>query len=431
MKNMDRKKLIRISKGQIYLTDELGLPLSRTNLAGAPLSFKTVQDIYFEVEALHYYKAEQKLVLKVTDYQPKFDKFKEQTAKGPVSYIQFEPFEWTPFEKHLGSYTKAVLFNKGLVVDNQGLELKEQPLPVFKPRNREAVFSSYTRREPVTEVKTEEAKIPFKVADFNNGYVAFPYKSTLMDNRYNLNIENAFLRKEFNAVKSYFPKVFGGKKQFSITIRYTLTDKVLKEIVTTSPEIEGIDEQAIELINRERVAKLTATPPERAGAQTLFTADDIFNRFDEELSEGNVFKQTEEDILRHLLQTKEVRNATHLQYLSGARHSPAQRLKFTLKPLFGFLFFIEGDTQDHYCWELLNSHATYLWSFDQSIDVNTQVQQVEEALALIKDDGREHYKKRSKADKDFGFSTIDHTNVTTASKEGFTEWKQRLDQRLV
>ena len=130
-----------------------------------------------------------------------------------------------------------------------------------------------------------------------------------------------------------------------------------------------------------------------------------------------------------------MRNAKHLQYLSGAKHSERHMLKFTLKPIFGFLFFIEGERQNHFCWELLNSHATYLWSFSKvESEFQFQYARIEKTISLVRQIGRDEYKREFKngnIDGDLIFSVINHPDVNSSFKDGFVEWKHRLKERLV
>jgi uncharacterized DUF497 family protein len=450
---MERQRLIRITKNRIFLTPEMSLSKSETSLSKGDISFRDVQDIYFEIEIINYDKSNNSIEVLVVDYEPKnIERFKGQTAKAQVTFINFKPLIWKQIEKHLTSYTKGILLKEGIVIDdgtatmnygakNSLLELLREKAEENSEKSRLSFsdfkhsFHEHIPREPLVETVIETAKIYFKDADFNLGFVAFTYKSKQLNETFNLKIENHFILTEFNAVKSYFPKAFGGQKQFSINVVFTLKDKVVTDIVTTSSEIEGINETIIDSIKRERVTNLTSTPLRKLVDKSLFTSDDIFDSFDDNLKDGNIFKQTEEDILNFLIETRNVRNAKHLQFLSGSKHSTKQKLRFTLKPLFGFLFFIEGETQNHFCWELLNSHATYLWSFDKiETDTKFQLKRVEEAINIIRDTGRENYKndyRNNKIDSDLSFCTIEHSNITSEFKDGFVEWQHRLKERLV
>jgi hypothetical protein len=125
----------------------------------------------------------------------------------------------------------------------------------------------------------------------------------------------------------------------------------------------------------------------------LFTADEVLSRIDGNTDSGNVFKQNERDIINIFLQGKDIRNKKQLEYLSGTKHNPQEKIRFTLKPIFGFLFCIVGEKFNHFCWELLNSHATYLWSFERSISTDNQFKRVENTINTIRVIGRDEYRK--------------------------------------
>lgn len=450
---MERKRLIKISKNRIFLTPEYSLGLSQTNLNGDHLSFRNFEDIYFEIEILNYDKVSQAILIEITDYQPEnIQSFQDQKAKAKVLFINFKPLRWQHLERHLSSYTKSILLKKNIIFDDTSSSVEEPNEKTLLRLSRsiegkniissKKLYPDYyqneletEQREPCLEKITEKAKIYFKEVEFSLGFVSFLYKSKILNETYNLKIENHHLLPEFNAIKSYFPRVFGGQQKFSIIINFILTDKLVTDIITNSPEIESIDENIIKAIKRDQVLNLTSTPLRKSVDKSLFTSEDIFDSFEDKLENGNIFKQSGEDILNSLIKIKNIRNEKHLQFLSGTKHSVKQKLRFTLKPLFGFVFFIEGETKNHYCWELLNSHATYLWSFQKSeSDVIYQFKRVNQTINIIRDIGRGAYKtnyKNNKVDSDLSFCTIEHIDINSTFKDGFAEWQHRLNERLV
>ena len=71
------------------------------------------------------------------------------------------------------------------------------------------------------------------------------------------------------------------------------------------------------------------------------------------------------EIIDTLLQEKtNLKNQKQLMYLSGAIQSGTDKIRFTLEPKFGFLFTFNKDGVNHYCWELLQSHASYIWTIN-------------------------------------------------------------------
>jgi len=431
----------------------MSLPLSQTSLTGEHLSFRTHEDSWFEIEVLEYDKSKQEITVKVVDYQPAdFKKFREQTPKAPVQFIRFKPLNWQRLEKHLSSYTMKALLRKNIVFEEAGyIRGNEQAGSSFgaalkKGRQADGEgLSSVSDVEPgygtnkqhttVIETITEEAKIYFNDAVFELGFLSFSYKSKALKEVYQLKIENHYLLPEFNAIRNYFPKALGGRKQFSIKVTFTLTDKKVTGIVTGSPEIDRINEDLLDSVKRMRIAGLTKVPLKIAVDKSLFTAADIFDSFEAGEKDGNVFNQSEQDMLTMLIEAGNIRNARQLQYLSGSKHSANQKLRFTLKPNFGFLFFIEGETRNHFCWELLNSHATYLWSFGKlESDIKWQYKRIEDIINIIRDMGRENYKlqyRTNPAGSDLIFSSIDHRDAGSALKDGFVEWQHRLRERLI
>ena len=62
---MERKRFIRITNNRIFLTPEMSLPLSQTSLNGEHLSFRTVEDIFFEIEVIEYDNMKQEIMVQI------------------------------------------------------------------------------------------------------------------------------------------------------------------------------------------------------------------------------------------------------------------------------------------------------------------------------------------------------------------------------
>lgn len=436
------RKIIKISNNKIFLTPEMSVALSSTSLRERDIKFKSGEAIYFEVEAPNYDKSTGEIVLRVTNYQPgNTGKFNEQKASGRVSFIHFRPFIWDQIEKFLSVYTHSQLVRLGIVT---GSELYRERGNDNKPR-LESLRGSGGKYAGATipgfeqqggqqfKTLTETGKVNFMDAEFNDGYVLFPYRLKERKEIVSLRIDNAFLLKEFNTVKPYFPKAFGGRKQFNIKITYSITHGAVTGIETTSEEIAAIDNAVIEKIKNQRIANLVSTPLLSSPDKSLFTVDDIFDNFQEDVQKSDLLWHSAEDILNKLVEIKNPRNSMQLQYLSGEKHSPGQKLRFTLKPLFGFLFFIEGETKNHFCWELLNSHATYIWSLEKAT-AQPQFTRIEQAINSIKIIGRDNYKREFKnntIDRDLIFYTIEHSNVNSGGTNAFADWKYKIESVLI
>ena len=97
--------------------------------------------------------------------------------------------------------------------------------------------------------------------------------------------------------------------------------------------------------------------------------------------------------------------------------------------MFGFVFSASANNEC-FVWELLNSHATYIWkniNFENSFDLSKVV---EEAIITIKNVGREPYKKYYNSIElpTYDFRVIDHSLNNLTDEERFNEWKKKLER---
>lgn len=106
-------------------------------------------------------------------------------------------------------------------------------------------------------------------------------------------------------------------------------------------------------------------------------------------------------------------------------------MRFTSKPFFGFIFFITESENKYICWELLDSHATYLWKFPKSETKHSIIKTFEEQMAIIKQIKRQKYRRYAKENSlnyRFQFNVITHSLST--KKNNFNIWKNKLDAKL-
>jgi hypothetical protein len=203
----------------------------------------------------------------------------------------------------------------------------------------------------------------------------------------------------------------------------------------TSRIISLINEDLIDSIRNIRTLGITRPPFRGDIDKSLFTSGDIFDEFAPDEKEGNIFNQSEEEILKFLLEKSNVRNRKQLEYLAGQKQVGHSKLKFTLHPFFGFLFTLEGERMNHFVWELLNSHATYIWSAGKGEDeLGLQYRRVEDAINQVRNSGREEYKQAyriSPNDPDLVFNVIVHENVNSPFIDSFVMWRHRLNELII
>ena len=279
-------------------------------------------------------------------------------------------------------------------------------------------------------MQKENILVPFDDCEFQEGEIVFSLSFSWHSKPILFSIANGWLRKEYEYIKEYFSRFIGQKGSFRALVEVTLTHGNIKEAKASSEDISRIDSTIIDKVKYQRVVNLLKTPVNKEG-KSLFTTDDIFQNFENKV--GNIFEQNAQEILNQIIQFKKVRNEKQLEWLSKEIQPIDYKLRFTLTPLFGFVFFLPGRKQDFFCWELLETNATYLWSFirnGSAIDELYDIVEVE--IKTIEEVGREQYRRNQKHNKDskFSFIALDHRSNSQAD-DHFSNWKKKIEYLLI
>lgn len=418
---MVRDCIIKITASGIYFNDLLRIRFNSTNLPIQNLNIDDQAEIFWLVQQIAYNKSANLLKVEVVDYfySPLDQEFEHQSPKYPIENIYFQNLrELSVLKQAIGYYQryKKLRAPANLPISNSEVKSDQSPNKMQQP----------------IELRF---KVYFKDAFFQNGFIVFEKYITEVDKHLLFEIENSHIISEYEYIKSYFSKILR-KKQFNASARILAGDNPKKRIACKSPELEKIDQQLIESIKHLRTRELIKQNINQEPDKSLFTADDIFDTLNDSAEAyGNVFRQSEEDILHFLMNFKKVRNRKQLEYLAGKLQSNKMKLKFTMYPHFGFLFLLEGEEMNHFCWELLNSHATYLWSIDKSSKLHWQIKRVERIINSIRTTGRQQYRISQRQtlvdDDDFLFSVINHDSISSNFVDGFAVWKQKLQEKLI
>lgn len=428
-----QKVIIRIHEGKIYFNDHLFLPAEKSNLPAESIPFPQVRNIFWEVEQLEFDKTKHHLKVRVTNYfQRDIESFPLQNPKAAIDFIEFDQLLDVPSLKQCLRYSMTELSRLDQASTEAYVDISN-PLPGNR-QHRMKRTNLLFRSAPSQETFHKEFNIYFKDAAFKLGYVVFEHPVQETGELIRFKIRNDFLLPEFDLIKSYFMKALGSRK-FSVNARIIVENKKVIDTEATSRVISLINEDLIDSIRNIRTLGITRPPFRGNIDKSLFTSSDIFDEFSADEREGNVFDQSEEEILKFLLEKSNVRNRKQLEYLAGQKQVAHSKLKFTLHPFFGFLFTLEGERMNHFVWELLNSHATYIWSAgkgEQEMDL--QYRRVEDAINQVRNSGREQYKQAyriSPHDPDLIFNVIVHENVNSSFIDGFVMWRHRINELIV
>lgn len=447
---MLKELIIQVDNRNIYLSPKSIIPIQYTNIPIEYCTFRSHGVIFWKVELISYNPDTKCWRMKVVDYFPDDIKnFDRQKSKNEVEQIAFETFDWKLLEQHLSSYQKIKLrevlhnYEANRFFYEKIEPSKSSGLSGVSPANRNREVSTFNQRDiepsnyPITKghvvcTLPYEFSIYFSDARFMLGYVSFQKTIKEVDYKVDFKIKNEYLLPEFEYIKSWFAKKLKTKK-FKVKASITITDGKISKTLATSPQIDMINAELIDSIKYQRTLSLTK-PGVTEIDKTLFTSEDIFDEIKTDDIEGNVFQQDEQDIINCLLENHKTRNKRHLQYLSGKKQSGDNKIRFTLHPNFGFLFLIKGEENNHFVWELLNSHATYIWTISKmEQEIELQYKRIEASINTIRDNGREQYKRAYRynhQDHDLVFSVIEHEDINSNFIDGFVKWKHKLNERI-
>ena len=445
---MGRKKItLKVCNDQVYFNPRFSIPIKQTNIPIDHMTFRTHMDIFWEVEMIDFEAEKKCLKVSVIEYNAyDITNFDNQEPKKLVNELLFDKFEWKKLEPlltyhHLINLQKVLSniettpFSKGEKYADNYINFSTIKQPSFTTENNQEITNDQqVQLSPIITTVTDEFSVYFTDANFMLGYVSFKKRISKLNNEFDFKILNEHILAEFDNIKFWFAKKLKTKK-FSVKASIKLSDNNVLETIATSEQISQITPELIDSVKYQRTFALTKEPQIKYPDKSIFTAEEIFTQINTEDIEGNVFNQSETDILNFFIDKSNIRNKKQLAYLSGKKHSEDYSLLYTLNPNFGFLFFIEGAKNNHFVWELLNSHATDIWSIEKGIqNVALQFKRIENIINTVRTNGRENYKrayKNNHQDSDLAFRVINHKGISSKLIDEFPDWKSRLNEQLI
>ncbi len=439
--------IIRLTNERVCFNDTDCIPLERTNLPATHLTFREHRPIFWVLGMVGYDQATGKLQAFILSYWSQDEeKFRAQKPRKPIHELEFVRqrdmpgiFDWAELEQQLSSYRKGNFNDMLYNADHALSKAEEIDIAAMMHRPRFHHSGSKTEGPVLIPGKGEKYRIEksFSISisecAFRFGYVEVSHFIPEVNEKVYFRIHNSHILPEFDLIKFWFSRVLGTKK---IRVRASLEmieGKILKR-EAHSKQIARIDDTLVETIKVRRTLNLTSLPPPDHGRKALFSPDELFALETSDMDTCNAFQQDGNDILGLLVEHLEIRNKQELIYLSGKVQPAAVPIKFTCSPYFGFLFFAQGEEHNHFIWELINSHATYIWSLEKSEkEVDEQFKRIEATMQTIISQGRERYKsayKNNLIDQDILFDLIVHRYQHSVFLDAFTYWKKRLDEIL-
>jgi hypothetical protein len=297
----------------------------------------------------------------------------------------------------------------------------------FRAINTAKLLSVSLLRKPtlspkVKDLRTIETiiKLPMEALEFRYGCVAFEHFIEGLVASLVFEMENQFIRPEFEVLKPYFSKVLKTKK-IPIKIKLEVLGTTVHSQEAASIELERINQEVVDSLKFQfAIQHLFKRKVVEGSAKTLLSLPEL------EGGENVSLYQSEEELLGFALQLKNVKHAKMLRFLAQKHDAKVMKIRFVLEP-FSFVFLLTGKQHYYLIWETLNTEeATYIWHVANDTPAFFQeIEKIDKDIQQIKHSGRQKYIETERVN----FSRILHDYQD--EKKGFIKWRDAFEQIIV
>jgi len=402
-------RMIKMTNEGIFFDEEECIAYTKTNLPKGHFKFKARIQIYWLVALNPIPGNKTAKEVHVENYQPKnIYTFADQFKLRTIPFLQFTKLDRDAFLNVCESYDLPWL---ECFFSNPSKPAAIQSVGPFVPNPINL---------PVVQEYSVELTANFADATIVDGAIVFQNRMDGVDSILVFEIPNPSLNADYEIIKEYIVKKLG-RKTFRVTATIKKTGHKAVVENACSEDIARIDDSFIQKIkDKQNRSLLNIKPPD---GKFLHTLDELL-LLSVELK-GNVFQANVENIIQTLTGDNRCRNAMQLNYLAK-QHDITEVVYLTTSPCFGFVFYLQEDDHRSYVWELLNSHATYIWSFEGEVrDREREFEHIEQSINEIREVGRNQYKHkyhRGETIADCRFNTIQHAVNGQSDNRCFDEW---------
>lgn len=403
---MTKEIVVKIHRNTLYLDPNFGFDTKK---------LRTLSGVSFKYEGMFFWKIQAswesdcntiKAIVVDYDCNPEeYLDFPRIDLNLKIASIEFRELSWNGIEHQLSSW-----FNDW----------------TYEFTNREKPKSEIVIAKQINHAQTsEQFEVLYKNASINNGSISF---YTTIDGKKILgSIGNAHLLREFDSVKYLFHKITGNKR-FLVNAILRKRAGVIEIESAVSSDIDRIDDGFVKNIYIQKTKEILRACASRGLIESpAVSLDEIFN-LDPSFSKlVNLIDEKQKTLIFEDAVSKGVRNKEHLRYLSGKWHDANEKLLFTHKREKGFIFTIKNESSTIYCWELFDSHATYIWVYKPKSDEKPLYLLMQE-IRQIELSGRREYKKQSNKP---GLHVICHSEINMESRDSFENWKKAICEYLI
>ena len=330
------------------------------------------------------------------------DKWQFQSPKSRIIHLLIKEIIWEPFSKCLSYYDgklKVSLSNL-LTTEQNDLSLNRKPITIL-------------HRLSINKMK------------IGNGCLTYTKKVRWDKEPQTFTIEHPLMIPQMEFIKPYFHNIMNGK-MVDIEVSVLQQGNHVEVIKTHAPQLQKINKESLYIMRGLEIKNWVKS--QKAQYQSNILQEDIDLSYDP-LESGNI-DSIERELLNRIIAESDVRNKHQLLYLSDAS-SPSDRLMLTIQPQFGFIFTIRGEEMVHCIWELVDSHATYIWSFPHAMHSDLYFKILRREFATITEVGRQVYRDTYVANHDYYLRTINHGSSTDPLVDRFINWRLKLEGYFV
>jgi hypothetical protein len=283
----------------------------------------------------------------------------------------------------------------------------------------EAKISQEEQRLILKEKQTVNITIelPAKELKFLDGKVSFEHYITHISRKVLFDIAHPFLKKEYDSIKNYFPKVLNINK-FTITIHLEYREGKILNYTCQSTHISMIDDSLFELVEDLYITDYIVNSTQ----DEIFSLNEIAFESSKKIGSDNM--QDAEWLLNKLIAPGRTKHYYHLRYLSDKHLSKTFNLRLTGKPL-SFIFLLPVPTGFCMIWETYSTQeATYVWKFNNinALQLISPVQELVERIKWLRGNNKMVYLKT----KPDNFIRIEHDY--SGEDLGFKKWRTQLEE---
>ena len=212
-------RILKITGHKIYYSTDNYITFESTNFPSLDeFKFSSHKEIYWEVSIEKFNPETKSIELTIIDYYSnEKGEFQKQTRQNSeLVSATFKNIVWSKLEPLFMFYRKSA-FSQILSKEQQRFNWARNVAKPSKENNpNEPTSEMFNYTVPRKERIPIATSIYFKNATFFDGGVKFNIKVSNISQKVSIEIPNPEIKKEFDHIKYYFPKVFGSKK-FEVT----------------------------------------------------------------------------------------------------------------------------------------------------------------------------------------------------------------------